>query len=830
MARLLRCLIAGWISLAVVTCALAQTLPHGEHHENRERDCDIRHYRADIEIDTAARLVVGTARITLSPLHPIDRLGLDAYRLTVDRVALEDGTALAFDNDGHRLEIRLPEVTNPERTLRIDVTYSATPGAGMSFQPDPRRPGQVFVTTYGEAGIHANWLPIYNDVNDKFTTEMRVTVPEPYTVISNGTLLETVHEPGSRTTFHWKQDRPHSNYLLALYVGEFERGELEPAFGTIPMAYWVPRGRLDEGAWVFRNTTRMVEFFSERFDYRYPWVKYDQIAVPDYPVGAMEHTGVTGHHSSLLRLEGQAPNDFGSPNFDEYHTDWTDEAIISHELAHHWFGNNLTCRNLSHIWLNESFASYLMMLWAEELHGRDQLLFDVELARRHYLEYVEDEKLIRPLEYHEFDSANDIYNEPTTYLKGGAVLHMLRAVLGDDAFFGGLAHYLDKHEYENVESHDLKIALEEATGRNLGWFFDDWITGGGHPELRVSHRYLEDLGKIDLSVKQVQPIVEGQDLFRLPVTVTVATPSRTWQRSLLIDEAEESFLIDSPEKPLMVSFDGAGDIVAEIDEDQDLDELLYQARHEELIGRLRALRQLAERHARRDATRDVFEEILEDGGTFWGLRAEAARQLDRLPDPEASALAAVALASDDYRVRKAAVLALAGFRAGTASERLRGVIRDDPHSDVVGAAIVALSRHDASVATELLRDQLKRDSWYDEIRIATQVALKELKRPGTLESIRPYTDVPFNQDLRMAALDAWAAVAPTDPELHRKLLALAEQAPYAVQLAAVEHLGRLYVADAVPLLERLIDERLDTSLTQNAKRALDEITRLRGER
>ena len=814
-----------FLAVGLATAAAGQKLPTGEYHTNRERTYDLIHYRAEIRFDFAQRRVHGRATLTIEPLQALGTLALDAILLEVESVTLGDHT-LEFASHKKTLEITLP--AEKQRGERFDVTvaYSATPRSGMYFQPDRSEEGLFFVTTYGEGGLHANWLPIYGGVNDKFSTEMVVTVPAPYLAVSNGKLVDDREEDGLRT-FHWLQELPHSNYLISIYVGAFERGTLEAAFGEIPQSFWVPRGRLSEGAHAFRNSKRMVEFFSERFDYRYPWDKHDQIAIPDYAVGAMEHTGVTGYNASVLR-DISAPVDFGGPDFDDYHTDWSAEKTISHELAHHWFGNNLTCRNLSHLWLNESFASYLMMLWDEESLGRDELDLDVDLARRHYFEYVATEHTIRPLEYHYFDDPETIYNTEHTYLKGAAVLHMLRAALGDQAFFGALGDYLDKHELSNVESADLKIAIEESTGKNLDWFFSDWVTGGGHPIFEVSTRYLEDLKRVDLKIEQVQPLVAGQGLFKLPVALTIATPTETWTQTLWIEKDSQKFLLPSAEKPLMVSFDGRGDLVAEIRFDKEIDELLYQATHDAVPGRLRALRQLTDRFPSDPKTLTQLDETL-SGDDFWGLQAEAAKLLGRVRGPAAEELAKRALGSVEYRVRKAAVLGLTAFGSRSARELVLRTLRTDAHTDVVSTAILALTRMDPEVDASLITEQLERDSWWDEIRIASLRALEELERPELAKVARPYTGPAWNQDVRRAAFRTWQAASPTDPDLHAELIEAAKSPTYAIQKFAIEKLGELYVAEAVPMLEEMVELDFDGDFTTLAKEALEEIRRVVGE-
>ncbi|MDZ7267937.1 MAG: M1 family metallopeptidase [candidate division KSB1 bacterium] len=803
----------------------SQRLPTGAFHDNRSRDFDIHHYRAELTFDLEQRKVSGRATLALSPLRSLQTFALDAFDLRVSTVSGVDG--LRWESRPQALAIHLPGTFRPQDTLTVTVEYECHPAAGMYFQPHPEKPGLFHVSTYGEGGKHANWLPIYNDVNDKFSTEMVVTVPDPHVAISNGELVAT-RTQGGRTTFHWRQREPHANYLITIYIGDFERGELPPAFGSIPLAYWVPRGRLAEGAYAFRNTTRMVEFFSQRLGYRYPWVKYDQIAVPDYAIGAMEHTGVTGHRACVLRDAG-APEEFGPPALEGYASPWSAEATIAHELAHHWFGNNLTCRNLSYIWLNESFASYLMMLWDEERAGREQLLFDVQLARDAYFRYVREQHLIRGLEHHYFDDPNTIYNEEHTYLKGAAILHQLRQVLGDEAFFRALQHYLHKHAFANVVSQDLKVAIEEATGENLAWFFDDWITNGGHPCFEVSWRWLASRRLIDLHVKQVQPLITGQDLFRLPVRLTIATSARTWQEKVWVEQEEHHFLIPSAEKPLLVSFDGEGDLVAEVRFAKGLEELVYQARHDAVPGRLWAIRQLVQRYPVAAVTAQTLTELLADS-VFWAVRAEAALQLGGVRTPSAEAAVKRALAAADYRVRKAAVIGLRDFPAAFAEPLLRRVIARETHSDVVAAAILALAKASPRQSPDFILAQLGRPAWYDEITIAGLQALALLASPATLPTIKRYTAARYNQDVRLAALQAWEAIQPDDGELHRLMLELMHSPVYALQQHALEALGRLQVAQAAEPLRRLIERAVDDNLTVLARKALAEIERVQTSR
>lgn len=808
------------VSLTLHT-AFAQQIPTGLYHPNRERSYDLLHYRGEFKFDFENRKLFGKSTIRLTPLRALTSFSLDAIYLNVKSVTqLESKTALPFHMTAMTLDISLPQGKTPRDTFTVVIEYEAQPKGGMYFQRNQQNDKLFYVTTYGEGGLHANWLPIYNDVNDKFSTEMLLTVPEPHVAISNGKLVQSTTS-GNERTFHWLQTLPHSNYLISLYVGDFEKGELAPAFGKIPLSYWVPRGKLSEGAFTFRNTTKMVEFFSNRFNYRYPWDKYDQLAIPDYAIGAMEHTGVTGHRANVLRTaQGPLENDV---TFDTYYSPWTAESLISHELAHHWFGNTLTCRNLSFIWLNESFASYLMMLWDEESSGKEVLGLDLVFAKRLYFDYVQRAHMIRPLEHRYFDDANAIYNTEHTYFKGAAVLHMLRKILGDENFFRAMSYYLHKHEFENVESHDLKIAIEEAVGKNLDWFFNDWITGGGgHPIFEVGYRFMPERKLLALSVKQVQPHVHGQDLFTLPAHVTITTSTRTWQEQVWIDEASENFILPCEEKPLMVSFDGEGELVAEVRFDKDAEELAYQAVHDALPGRIWAMNEMAHRYPTAPLTTRTLSESIASK-SFWGVRAEAAMLLGKVRTSGAEAAITQALRASAYQVRKSAAIALGQMGTASAEQKLRQMIKSDVHDDVVATALLALAQAQPKLEAEFINAHMRRASWNDEIKIAGLRAMQRTANPALLATIIPYTDERYNQNVVEAALTAWAACAPQDAELHRKLLELTQSPVYALQQYAINALGRLQVQAAVSRLTQILVEQADDNLTTAARNALQQI-------
>ena len=239
----------------------------------------------------------------------------------------------------------------------------------------------------------------------------------------------------------------------------------------VPVFYYVLPGREDDGERAFGNTPRMIELFEQRTGVPYPYARYSQIAVSDFIFGGMENTTATTQTDRTLH-DAIA------------HLDFSSDPLVSHELAHQWFGDLLTCRDWAHAWLNEGFATFFEGVWREADLGYDEYLYDVFGWVSDYLEEDAD-RYRRPIVCNTFRDPIEIFDRHL-YQKGAAVLHMLRGELGDARFWRSIRHYAERNARRNVETIDLVRAVEDATGRNLRAFFDQWIFTGGHPELEVS--------------------------------------------------------------------------------------------------------------------------------------------------------------------------------------------------------------------------------------------------------------------------------------------------------------------------------------------------------
>jgi len=817
------------LALAALPCAgqvlPGHRLPPGPERAVREQTFHIERYKAELAFDMTKERIAGTATVTFASLRaPLSLLSLDAADLSIAKVERE-GRPQKFtvDPKARKLDIVLDPPVPMGSRATVAISYSCRPRVGMYFFP-PAAGRSAQAWNYGEGGLHNGWLPLYNDTNDRFAVEFVVTVPKGFTAVSNGRLEGPRQNSDGTRTFRWIQEKPIPNYLMTVDVGDFVRVPLSDAkVGTaaIPLAAWTPPGTEQAARFTFGNTPAMVEFFSRRMGYPYPWEKYDQVTLRDYAIGAMETTTATGFGDVVLRREGDPPDD--TPEYEKPYPAWTYEDTISHELAHHWFGDLVTCRSLGSIWLNESFATFWHTVWNGVANGEDDLTYQRWRYLNEYVDYVRETGTVRPMEYFRYKEPGAIYQEQLTYLKGALVLHMLRHFLGDEAFYGSLAWYLRKHEFSNVDSSDLREAIEHAAGRNVSWFFQDWIQGGGgHPRFEVSSRWVPERRQVDLTVRQIQSDLPFENDFRLPVEIEIADETGAVTHAVELSGWETKVALPAPRRPLRVTFDKGGWLVCEVKQARPIGEALAELAGGGLATRLRSARQLADDFARDPQAAAALSRTLADPAAHWGLRQEAAMDLGAIGGEAAAALEK-ALSDGDRRVRRAAALALGATGMASVSQALQRSVGIETAEDVIAAAEISIGRLGGPGARDFLTRQLSRDSRYwDSIRIGALTGLGRLEEASLATILEPYTDPKYSQQIRAAALKGWAKAAPDDPRLAGQLRQFTSGRNRQIREDAIRRLAALHHEEDLPLFRKLASDP-DPDIAQFGQDGIDEI-------
>lgn len=763
---------------------------HGKPHAAPDRKFEVRHLRLDLQFDDQQESVSGTARLTLKPLNDgLDHVTLDAAEMSISWVRV-DGNPVEFTTELEELTVELAGPASRREEMTLEIAYSCRPRKGLFFvKPDeayPSKPAQIW--SQGENEDAHWWFPCADVTNQKMTTELIATVREDFIALSNGVLVSTSSNPAARTrTWHWRQEQPHPAYLVTFVAGHYE--QIEERHGTLLVDYYVYRDRREAGEKLFANTTRMIAFFESKFGVAYPYAKYSQILVDDFLFGAMENTSATTMTDRVL-LDERAAIDL----------DYDD--IVAHELAHQWWGDLVTCKEWSEIWLNESFATYSEYLWREFTKGTDEARFALF---QDTLVYLREDRTShrRPIACNRYRYSEELMDRHA-YEKGAVVLSMLRAELGDDAFFRSLAHYLRKHSFGVAETSDMRIAIEEATGRNMSWFFDQWLDSAGFPELDVEYDWRRDDKTIRLSVKQIQVREDGTPLFRLPVEVEIVTPDKSAAGSgevrqsyrVVIEKAEQEFYFPCSRKPLMVAFDKGHRLLKLMRFPKAVQELIFQLKcDDDMLGRLRAARELAAFR-----TGEVIRELTTVlcGSDFWGVRLAAALSLGEMKTDEAcGALTAHFSACEDASVRRGIATALGNYKTSEVVGLLDKALTSDQSYFVGVSAARALANIGSDEAYGILSRALSLTSWQEVIRASILNGFAQAKDKRAVDLAMTQTRYGEHQAVRVAAVSCLGALGKelhtdkADDRVVDHLIQLLNDKSIRVRTAAIRALGRV---------------------------------------
>ncbi len=777
----------------------------------RIRYFDVKHIKAEVAIDPSGRTIKGTVTHTLSPLHPhLTTLELDCGKeLKVGRVTVgPKKTPCVFTRKGDTLAITLDRPHGPDETIDLAVEYQGSPDRGLHFiQPDPPYNEKTLsFWTQGESEDNRRWLPCYDYPNDRATSEMIVTTPKPLIVVSNGVLVETKDE-GDRRTFHWKMEIPHSSYLISLAAAEFN--VFHDKAGDLPVDYYVAKHVDEATARRFMGKTpRMIAFLGDRIGQPYPYPKYAQVCVHDFIAGGMENISATtmtdmALHDEIAELERN------------------DDDLVSHELAHQWFGDLLTCKDWSQLWLNEGFASYFAPLFTEFDKGEDAFRLQMASDLRSYK--WGDQSVRRSIVEPRYRSAEDLF-DGVTYSKGACVLHALRGLLGDETWWKGIRGYVAANKLKVVETDDLRKAMEAASGKDLKWFFDQWVMKAGHPELKASWHYEPADKSARVRVQQVQTVDDQTPLFRLPTTIEITEfAGKTKVVPIVIDSATQEFVIPCESEPRMVEIDPKHWLPKELDFPKSDDEYLFQLAHAGcVLSRLEAAQALVEpakddselaqalaaawkREKTPLARHDLFDLICQGDETYRATLLEGAK--DAEPRVRVAAIKGLAKLSRDVLVESIMRATLANPKEpyGARQAALRG--------------LVAWKVKDADrLVEETLRNPAGKYT-------LAQTAL-ELKLEGPISSARETAalSIQFGQPnrLRSTALDAFPRLAKDDLALQDAIVPLVADSNPWVRFKAWEVTRTLNVKKALPALEAQLAKEKTGFMQDYRLRTLEE--------
>lgn len=795
----------------------------------RPRPFRVAHVDLAVRIDLERQRVEGEVehRIELPPHAPPASLALDQAGLAIAAVSV-DGAPARFSVGDGQVDVALPAGCAGAVAVRLAWSVER-PAKGMFFIPADPAAGQVAMAwTQGAMEDHRHWFPAFDDPNNLSTYRIAITHRSGLAALANGERATVVDHGDGWTTTTYAQDRPHVLYLVSVVVGELavaEEPPVEIAGRRVPIAHWLPRGREGDAAAVFRATAFAIRWLSAYTGTPFPWARYGHAVVHRFMWGGMEN-------ATLTTISDRVLMDAGIQRVEDVDAD----SLVVHELVHQWYGDLMTMKGWSDIWLNESFATYLeargTAAWRAHADGEAEAdALDLHLWGNRAAYFEEDaSRYRRALVTNRWQDAYELFDR-VAYEKGSLVLHHLAAVLGEERFRAGLALYTTRHAHDLVETADLRQALEDATGEPLDWFFEQWVHRPGHPMLKVRARHDAGRGQLLVDIEQVGAGPAPDARWRLPTAVAWATAAGVERRAVEVREAREQLVLPCAEAPRWVALDPDGHLLAGWDEGEDAAALSARAGDSRLgaQARARAIVALGGLHPA-PPTVAALAALAADAAAPELVRQEALGALGALRGEDALQGLLAAWPGLRPRLRRAAAKALGRFRhhpgptaPAALAERLLALGDADPSRLVAGECFAARGALEHPGATPALRARLSRPSWNHRLRAAVARGLGDSGEPAALDDLLPLLGDPGEPDaVRQAAAGAAAALGARHlaarDRVRRALEGLLDAGTPGTRVAGARALAAL----ADPAGRAAIDARLAREPFGNVRRVLRE--------
>lgn len=763
----------------------------------RSHSFDMQHIALKLSFDWDKEMVFGEATLSMKPfVDGLKTVELDATRFNVEWVKLINGSALQYKADEEKISVVLDRVYKSSEIISFTIKYSAKPKLGLTFvkpsATDPKRPHQIW--SQGETITNREWFPCYDFPNDRATSETIITVDSKYTVISNGELIDVKEDKiKNKKIYHWKMDYPFPSYLASLVVGEF--AELKQEAGGIPISHYVYKEQLENARRSFASVPEMMKFFTQKLGHPYPYKKYAEVMVYEFP-GGMENITATTMSDNSVRDERAM-------------IDSTD-SLSAHELAHQWFGNLVTCRDWSELWLNEGFANFMDSVWLGYSKGEDEYLRDVLEAQNSVLQRYKQGSH-RPISTKRFYHPDDLFDE-NSYARPQAIIHYLRHILGEEAFWKAINHYISVNRQRGlVTVNDLSRAIEDVTGQNLDWFFEQWVYKLGQPELEISYEYNEKKQQLKLMVKQIQkkdpekPWFEVAESYRLPVDVAITTSKGTSLHQVVVDQREQTLFFTVNEKPLIINFDKGNHILKTVKFSRTTDELIYQLlSDEDTTGRIRAALELKET-VYDPAILALTKVAKEDKSSL--VRLQAVESLANAKNENVkNTLISAALNDSSWQVRERAIKILGQLKDKDLLPTFKKILEQDPSYKTVDAATQALGLIGSLEAIDILLELAKKASWQDTLTHSALVAFSQVEDKTQdkkiLDIALKYASPGNSRYVRPEALSLLGARAKGNKEALELIRIALEDKSVALNYSAIAALGEMNDKTTLELLEK----------------------------
>ncbi len=503
---------------------------------------DVTQYNLNIGFDLSRKAFSGRVRVEATAIQPVDVFVLSAANgtLTIDSVKYHD-MVIPFRHENDHLMMKFDDTIQASAKFSCTVFYH-----GISkFDGQYEGGGAYFtqsdtfgrVATISQPDFARTWWPCKDVPSDKATASIAVTVPRPLTAVSNG-ILKRVEQGEHTSTFYWETQYPIATYLVSIAAANYKEFSETYTAGNgqqMPITYYVFPKDYEKAKKDFEQTTKFLGFFSTTFC-EYPFIneKFGYAEVEGNLT--MENQTICSIEENLITGD----NKYG--------------LTILHETCHHWWGDLITPTNWKHTWLNEGFATYAEALYLEHKKGPEA-----------YLDYIH-----KMMSFQNGKFAGSVVGRSDTsfwdsfsgrvYYKGAIVLHMLRTMLGDTTFFRIMRNYLNNPtlRYGNATTDDFIRECDQASGKDLKWFFDQWVYANtdsiDRPEIDYHWKATPEKSGYNVLLELTQTTA-SKLLYKLPLSITLSGATTTQKLSIIDSIAVQSFTFKSTEQPISLEIE-----------------------------------------------------------------------------------------------------------------------------------------------------------------------------------------------------------------------------------------------------------------------------------
>ena len=699
-------------------CSDARALPPGTDLQGRyqyapDRQVDVLHIKIDVTPNFDNRTIKATTSIKAKVIaKPVEILNLNAVNLHVKEVRCDEAKVADFNSTRTALQIAFAEPVDAGNELTVHIDYTAEPIMGLYFRtPEMGYPKtDTHIWTQGETHEARHWFPCFDYPNERSSTEVICHVPKDMTVLSNGQRMGEETDDAGLKAVRWLQEKPHVNYLICLVAGHLEK--LEKQHRDVPLGFYTQPTLAKYAANSFEDTPAIMAYFEEEIGLPFPWLKYDQVTIRDFTAGGMENTTLTTlTHGTIFDKATEQLR--------------TTRRLDAHEMAHQWFGDYVTCKDWSHLWLNEGFATFYTHLYEGHKFGEEAKLYGLYRDAQGILGRKNDN---RPIVFNEYKNPMEQFDY-RSYPKGSWVLHMLRSQLGEELYRKCIKAYLEQHALTSVVSDDLRQVIEDHSGRSMDRFFDQWLYHARHPDLTISYKWLPKDKLAKVTIQQTHKVSDDVMLFELPTKLRFMVDGKNVDRDIVVSEAEEDFYVPLAAKPSIVRFDPEYTLLAEVKFNKSDELLMAQLENEaDTMGRVLAAKALSERKT--DASAEALKKVLNED-SFYGVRQVAASSLAKHETDKAYEILRESIANqEDARVRSNIVSTLTGRFHEETPDLIANLIRTEDNPLIKGSAIRGLGKFNGEESRTQILDYLNSRSFRNQLADSAISAIDQQNDPS----------------------------------------------------------------------------------------------------